>query len=53
MPNPSSLFNYNKAGAKTVEVANGQFAPTAGCGDEIAFHARDSRGNEQLVRIED
>jgi hypothetical protein len=48
----SILFNYNTAGAKTVEVANGQFAQTAGCG-EIAFHARDSRGNEQLVRIEE
>jgi hypothetical protein len=45
----SILFNYNTAGAKTVEVANGQFAQTAGCG-EIAFHAR---GNEQLVRIEE
>jgi hypothetical protein len=40
----SILFNYNTAGAKTVEVANGQLAETAGCW-EVAFHACDSRGN--------
>ena len=47
---PSILFNYDKSGAKTVEVANGQLAKTDGCG-EVAFHARDIRGKIQLVRI--
>ena len=48
----SILFDFDPKGAKTVEMANGQLTKTAGTG-ELAFHAQDTRGDPQLIRIKD